>query len=206
VHRSQFRSWPLTQLTEELLAIAPHGIGHIEYSNSGSEANETALRIALAYHHRRDQPERLLVLSEEPSYHGMTAGALALTGQLSKRHPAFTPLATNQTTTERVRPRPGQLRADVDDWTHALDRVGRDAVAAVIVEPVGGSSSGAAPITPDTLRWLRTEADQHGFLLIADEVMSGFGRTGRWWGCDHAGSAPDLLTSGKGLRADRRSA
>jgi adenosylmethionine-8-amino-7-oxononanoate aminotransferase len=199
VHRSQFRSQPLTELTHELSAIAPPGVSHIEYSNSGSEANETALRLTLAYQDRRGQPERTLVLSEQPSYHGMTAGALAITGEPSKRHPAFTPLVTNHTATPRVRPRPGALRADHSIWADAIQQAGPDRVAAVIVEPVGGASSGAAPMDIDTLRWLRRTADRHGFLLIADEVMSGFGRTGRWFACDHADTTPDLLTSGKGL-------
>jgi hypothetical protein len=198
VHRSQFRSRPLSELTRELIEVGPEGTGHVEFSNSGSEANETALRIALAYHHRSGR-QRSLLLSERPSYHGVTAGALALTGQPAKRDPSVAPLIANATTTPHVRARPGMLRADIEDWTAALDRTGRDRVAAVVIEPVGGSSSGAAPISTETLRWLRAEADRHDFLVIADEIMSGFGRTGRWWGCDHAGIAPDLLTSGKGL-------
>lgn len=200
VHRSQFTSLPARKLTAQLLEIAPDGTTHVEYANSGSEANETALRIALAHHHRKGAPERTVVLSEQPSYHGMTAGALALTGQPPKVDPAFAPLlAGGVAAPERVRPAPGALRAGTAQWHEALDRVGRERLAAVIFEPVGGSSSGAAPMADDTLRFLREEADRHGFLLIADEVMSGFGRTGRWWGCDHAGVAPDLLTSGKGL-------
>ncbi|MEV5506067.1 aminotransferase family protein [Streptomyces orinoci] len=200
-HRTQFANRPLARLTEELLAVAPAGTGHVEYANSGSEANECALRIALAYHHRTGSPGRTVVLSEQPSYHGMTAGALALTGQPPKLDPSFAPLLPSALAADgsRVRPVPGALRAGTEQWRHALDTVGRARVAAVIVEPVGGSSSGAAPMAEDTLRWLRAEADHHGFLLIADEVMSGFGRTGRWWACDHAGVAPDLLTSGKGL-------
>ncbi|HWE89177.1 MAG TPA: aminotransferase class III-fold pyridoxal phosphate-dependent enzyme [Pseudonocardiaceae bacterium] len=201
VHRSQFTSRPLRELTAELLAIAPTGMAQVEYSNSGSEANECALRIALAYQHRVGSPHRTIVLTEQPSYHGTTAGALALTGQPAKIDPGFGPLLRNGTVPEtgKVRPAPGSLRADRHQWERALNALGPDRVAAVIVEPVGGSSSGAAAMDADTLHWLRAQADGHGFLLIADEVMSGFGRTGRWWGCDHAGVAPDLLVSGKGL-------
>ncbi|WP_406504874.1 aspartate aminotransferase family protein [Streptomyces sp. NBC_00212] len=201
VHRSQFSSRPLRLLTEQLLAVAPVGTSHVEYANSGSEANECALRIALAFHHRTGSPGRTVVMSEQPSYHGMTAGALALTGQPPKVDASFAPLLTNATTADgsRVLPVPGALRAGRREWAAALDRVGRERVAAVFVEPVGGASSGAAPMDDETLRWLRAEADRSGFLVVADEVMCGFGRTGRWWGCDHAGVAPDLLTSGKGL-------
>lgn len=199
VHRSQFTSHPVRQLTQELLEVAPTGVTHVEYTNSGSEANECALRIALAFQHRSGESQRTVVLSERPSYHGMTAGALALTGHPAKRDPSVEPLLAGGVAHRPVLPEPGALRAGVQQWRSALAEVGRNRVAAVLVEPVGGASSGAAAMTRETLRWLRSEADRGGFLLIADEVMSGFGRTGRWWACDHADVAPDLLTSGKGL-------
>jgi adenosylmethionine-8-amino-7-oxononanoate aminotransferase len=198
VHRSQFASRPVRQLTEELLAIAPDGISHVEYTNSGSEANDCALRIALAWQHRRGAAERRLVLAEQPSYHGMTAGALALTGHPGKLDPSVEPLIHNDTVGPQVRPADGALRAGIEQWRAALDQAG-DRVAAVLVEPLGGASSGAAAVDEDTLRWLRAEADRQGFLLITDEVMSGFGRTGAWFATDHAGVTPDLLVSGKGL-------
>ena len=196
VHRSQFRTDQARRLTERLLPIGPADTVAVEYSNSGSEANECALRLAFAYQHRRGQARRTAILSEEPSYHGMTAGALAITGMPAKRDPSVEPLLRTST---RVRPGPGRRRATHAEWSAALRAAGPENVAAIVIEPLGGASSGASPIDTETLRWLRRETRERGIVLIADEVMSGFGRTGRWWACDHADIAPDILTSGKGI-------
>jgi adenosylmethionine-8-amino-7-oxononanoate aminotransferase len=198
VHRSQFDNTPARQLTERLLQIAPMGTVAVQYSNSGSEANECALRLIFAYHHRRHNPKRTVVLSEQPSYHGVTVGALAITGLPSRRDPSAAPLIASADRV-LVPPQPGNRRADRNDWAEAIRRVGASRVAAIVIEPLGGASSGAAPISHDTLRWLRREADDKDFILVADEVMSGFGRTGKWWASDHADIAPDILTAGKGI-------
>ncbi|MFD9961900.1 aspartate aminotransferase family protein [Amycolatopsis sp. NPDC058986] len=199
VHRSQFISGALDQLTQTLVSIAPVGLDHIEYSNSGSEANECALRVTLAYHHRNGEHRRRHVLTEKPSYHGMTAGALSLSGHPQRRTAAFAPLLDNHVATPRVTPRAGQLRAGLGEWIRAIRARGPQNIAAVLIEPLGGASSGAAPMSLETVRGLRSLADEHGFLLIADEVMSGLGRTGSWWAIDTAGVTPDLLTTSKGL-------
>ncbi|WP_405162646.1 aspartate aminotransferase family protein [Nocardia sp. NBC_01499] len=199
VHRTQFRNDPALRLTERLLAIAPAKTAAVEYSNSGSEANECALRLAFAYQHRRGKAQRTVILSEEPSYHGMTAGALSITGSPNKRDPSVEPLLGAGVHRVLVRPRPGRRRATHEEWGQALLGVGPSKVAAIVIEPLGGASSGAAPIDIDTMHWLRRETRNNGIVLIADEVMSGFGRTGRWWACDHSSIAPDILTSGKGV-------
>ncbi|MFF3226612.1 aspartate aminotransferase family protein [Nocardia suismassiliense] len=200
VHRTQFRNDPALRLTERLLSIAPAGTAAVEYSNSGSEANECALRLAFAYQHRRGAPQRTVILSEEPSYHGMTAAALSITGSPNKRDPSVEPLL-GQPNGNRVlvRPKPGRRRATHEEWAQALLGVGPSKVAAIVIEPLGGASSGAAPIDVHTMQWLRRETKNNGIVLIADEVMSGFGRTGKWWACDHSSIAPDILTSGKGV-------
>ncbi|WP_433663884.1 aspartate aminotransferase family protein [Nocardia sp. CA-128927] len=200
VHRTQFRNDPALRLTERLLAIAPAKTAAVEYSNSGSEANECALRLAFAYQHRRGKAQRTVILSEEPSYHGMTAAALSITGSPNKRDPSVEPLL-GQPSGNRVlvRPKPGRRRATHEEWAQALLNVGPSKVAAIVIEPLGGASSGAAPIDIATMHWLRRETRNNGIVLIADEVMSGFGRTGKWWACDHSSIAPDILTSGKGV-------
>ncbi|MDF0529369.1 aminotransferase class III-fold pyridoxal phosphate-dependent enzyme [Tsukamurella sp. 8F] len=198
VHRTQFDNRPAQDLTTRLLQVAPTNTTAVEFSNSGSEANETALRLVYAYHHRRNAPERTVILSEEPSYHGMTAGALAITGMPGKRDPSTGPLLSHP---DRilVQPRNGTLRAQRSDWAEAIESVGASRIAAIFVEPLGGASSGAAPIGADTLQWLRRETEDEGILLVADEVMSGFGRTGHWWATEHSAIAPDITTSGKGI-------
>lgn len=199
-YRTQFRSQPLMQLTQLLAELAPGDLHHVEYCNSGSEAIEMALRLATLLHARAHRPFKCTVLTEEPSYHGMTAGALGASGHPLRRQ-YLTPLLANQATVSRVRPTAGSLRADIDDWEEAIERIGPANLGAVVIEPVGGASSGAVPAAPETLRRLRELADEHQFLLIADEVMSGLGRTGRWFGCDHAGVTPDVLVLGKGISA-----
>ncbi|BDD84517.1 aspartate aminotransferase family protein [Tsukamurella pulmonis] len=198
VHRTQFENHPSAALTARLLEIAPTGTVAVEYSNSGSEANECALRLAFAYQHRSGRAGRTVILSEEPSYHGMTAGALAITGSPSKRDPSVAPLIDGPDRV-LVRPRPGSARATRGDWAEAILRTGASRIAAIVVEPLGGASSGASPIAPDTLQWLRRETEDEDIVLISDEVMSGFGRTGDWWAADHAGVAADITTSGKGV-------
>jgi adenosylmethionine-8-amino-7-oxononanoate aminotransferase len=198
VHRTQFDNAPARQLTERLLQIAPKGTVAVEYSNSGSEANECAMRLVFAYHHRRRNPGRTVVLSEQPSNYGITAETLAITGMPSSRDPSMADLVAGADWV-LVHPQPGNRRANRNDWAEAILRIGASRVAAIVVQPVGGGSFGAAPISRDTLRWLRLETEDKDIVLVADEVMSGFGRTGRWWASDHAGIAPDILTAGKGL-------
>ncbi|WP_069162438.1 aminotransferase family protein [Nocardia altamirensis] len=200
VHRTQFHNEQAHELTERLLAIAPDGTTAVEYSNSGSEANECALRLAFAAQHRRGKTKRTVILSEEPSYHGMTAAALSITGSPGKRDPSVEPLLGPADGTRiLVRPKPGRRRATHEEWAQALLNVGPSRVAAIVIEPLGGASSGASPIDIATMHWLRRETKNNGIVLIADEVMSGFGRTGKWWACDHSSIAPDILTSGKGV-------
>jgi adenosylmethionine-8-amino-7-oxononanoate aminotransferase len=200
VHRTQFDNTPARHLTERLLQVAPTGTLAVEYSNSGSEANECAMRLVFAYHHRRHNPGRTVVLSEQPIHHGTTAEALAITGMPSSRDPSMADLVANADWV-LVHPQPGNRRANRNDWAEAILRIGASRVAAIVVQPLGGASFGAAPISRDTLQWLRLETEDKDIILVADEMMSGFGRTGRWWASDHAGIAPDILTSGKGLSA-----
>lgn len=199
-YRTQFRTDSLIRLTEQLSELAPGDLSHVEYCNSGSEAIEMALRLATLMNAQAYRPFKCTVLTEEPSYHGMTSGALGASGHPLRRRD-LTPLLANQATVSRVRPKHGALRATTQDWEDAIQRIGPANLSAVIIEPVGGASSGAVPTAPETLRRLRELADEHHFLLIADEVMTGLGRTGRWFGCDHADVTPDVMVLGKGMSA-----
>lgn len=197
-YRTQFRSRPLLDLAARLAELAPGDLNQAQFCNSGSEAVEAALRLVTLVNARAHRPFKCVVLSEEPSYHGMTTGALALSGHPLRRQ-GLQSLLANQVTVARVRSSGEGLRASAEDWEDAINEIGPANLAAVIIEPVGGASSGAVPAPLEALRRLRELADEHRFLLIADEVMTGLGRTGRWFGCDHAGIVPDLMVLGKGL-------
>ncbi|MEU3463976.1 aminotransferase class III-fold pyridoxal phosphate-dependent enzyme [Streptomyces sp. NPDC006733] len=197
-YRTQFRSRPLLDLAARLAELAPGDLNQAQFCNSGSEAVEAALRLVTLVNARAHRPFKCVVLSEEPSYHGMTTGALAASGHPLRRQ-GLQSLLANQVTVARVRSSNEGLRASAEDWEDAINEIGPANLAAVIIEPVGGASSGAVPAPVEALRRLRELADEHRFLLIADEVMTGLGRTGRWFGCDHAGIAPDLMVLGKGL-------
>ena len=179
-----------------------------------AEAVEIALHVAVAYHQRRGEADRSVILGDEPSYHGITAGALGCSGHPRRRRAVNAMLsdgcvlASVSSATQRIRP-------GLEEWKAQVHAIGPERIAALIVEPVGGAACGAVPLPARTLRGLRDLCDEHGILLIADEVMTGLGRTGRWFGCEHASVAPDPDDPGQGTelrlhpdggRADTRAA
>lgn len=172
--------------------------------SGGSEATETAVKLARQIHLERGAPERYRVLSRRASYHGNTLGALAASG-LAERQRPYSPLLSQAF----VRVDPPQAAcpgisergtcACLTPFEQAIQQFGAETVAAIIVEPVGGASrSGFVPHT-GYLPGLRRLCDQHGIILILDEVMTGFGRTGRMMGYEHDRVTPDLITAAKGL-------
>ncbi|RCV48914.1 aminotransferase family protein [Marinitenerispora sediminis] len=197
VHRSQFSHPATAGLTEEVLALAGPRYREVVYTNSGSEATETALRLAMLHH----AGGRTAVLTQLPSYHGMTAGALGVSGHPPRRA-GLGPLHDSSAVSVPVAPAGAdRLVPGRQEWEAAFERVGPDRVAAVVVEPVGGAASGAVPTPDAVLRRLRELCDTSGALLVVDEVMTGFGRTGEWFGHLRSGVTPDLVVTGKGLSA-----
>ncbi|XTZ15355.1 aminotransferase class III-fold pyridoxal phosphate-dependent enzyme [Micromonospora echinospora] len=200
-HRSQFTVPAVAALTREIIAVAGEAYREVVYTNSGSEATETALRLALRHHHERGRRERTVVLTQYPSYHGMTAGALGVSGHPLRRV-GLDALHRNGISTLPVRSgRPERLLPDLADWSAVIDRVGAHRVAAVLLEPVSGAAGGAATVDDDVLRGLRDLCDANGPLLVVDEVMTGFGRAGQWFAHQRAGVVADLVVTGKGLSA-----
>lgn len=198
-HRSQFRNRPAEELSAEIHQVSDGRFREIVYTNSGSEATEAALRLAMHHHAVAGRSDRVAVLTQYPSYHGMTAGALGVSGHPIRRR-NLTALHDTPVSVGAVRARgAGRFIPDLRDWSAAFDRVGPDRIAAVLVEVVGGAASGAMVIGDDTLRGLRELCDNHGALLVVDEVMTGFGRTGDWFA--HTGVVADLVTAGKGISA-----
>ncbi|MEV0134009.1 aminotransferase class III-fold pyridoxal phosphate-dependent enzyme [Dactylosporangium sp. NPDC050688] len=197
-HRSQFRNEPLTDLSATILSLAGEGFEEVVYTNSGSEAMETALRL-MTHHHAGSA--RRVVVTQRPSYHGMTAGALAISAHPPRRanlesmlHGVGEVVHVESSDTAEIFP-------SLEDWMRVLNRFDPGEVAAVCFEPVGGAAGGGAEVSTETQRGLREFCDSSGALMIVDEVMTGFGRTGEWFGFTPSGVTPDLIVTGKGLSA-----
>ncbi len=197
---------PATQLAGRLAEILPGDLQHVFFCNSGSEANETAFKIARQYGRQKHPGQnRYKVIARYQGYHGFTYGAMSATGQVGRRV-KFEPLV------------PGFLHVDppycyrcplkleypscglacVEEIQEVIEKEGPETVVAVIVEPIIGG--GGVIIPPDEyLPRLREICDHYGLLLILDEVITGFGRTGKLFASEHWGVLPDITTLAKGV-------
>ena len=193
------------QAASRLAQLTPAGLGRIFFTNSGSEAADTALKIALAYHRARGEAQRTKLIGRQRGYHGVNFGGLSVGGiGANKRqfgpllgnvaHLPHTHLAANAFS--KGQPEHGADRADALEDLVQLHGV--DSIAAVIVEPVAGSTGVLVP-PHGYLERLRALCSRHGILLIFDEVITGFGRMGANFAADHYGVVPDLITMAKGL-------
>jgi len=186
--------------------FAPPGFGRVWFVSGGSEAVESAVKMALQYHRERGEPSRQVVIGRWMSYHGSTLAALAYGGNAGRRRPylAAMPRAEHVAPCHpyRCSATGGCPPCDLS-CARQLDRMigqlGAENVAAFIAEPVVGATLAASPATPGYFTMVRDICDRHGVLLIADEVMTGFGRTGRHFGIDHWGVIPDLIACAKGM-------
>jgi adenosylmethionine-8-amino-7-oxononanoate aminotransferase len=186
--------------------FAPPGFGKVWFVSGGSEATDNAVKMAIQYHRERGNGSRHLVIGRRSSFHGATIAALGFGGNAARRRPfaAILPPA------EHISPcNPYRCRANAacpacdlscaDELEYVIRQVGVDNVAAFIAEPVVGATLGAVPATPGYFERIREICDRYGVLFIADEVMTGFGRTGRHWGLDHWDVVPDLIVCAKGI-------
>ena len=178
---------PGVALAEELTRVAPEGLTRTFFSDDGSTAVEVALKIALQAHAQRDQPQRRVFVALEGGYHGDTFGAMAV----GDPDPFFMPFAPFLFEVQRV-------PADAVAITSALDQLGERA-AGVILEPRLQGAAGMRVHDASVVRATRAACDERGLFLIADEVMTGFGRTGALFSCLACGVTPDLLCLAKGL-------
>jgi adenosylmethionine-8-amino-7-oxononanoate aminotransferase len=204
-HGTAFTSEPLERYAAELAPLLPMDGARIYPVSGGSEAVETALKLARGYHLARGDASRTVVIGRRSSYHGNTLGALDASGREPLRRPyePWLGRATHvQPAYEYRCPLPGHpggcgraLAGQLDD---AIREAGPENVACFIAEPVSGATLGAAVPADDYWPAIREVCDRHGVLLIADEVMTGFGRTGTWFGCDQWDLRPDIVTAGKG--------
>jgi adenosylmethionine-8-amino-7-oxononanoate aminotransferase len=206
-HTSFFTSAPAEALADQLIADAPAGLERVYYTSGGSEAVETALKMARQYFVEIGQPERSRVIARWQSYHGNTLGALSAGGNRARRA-LFAPLLLDL---PHIAPcfayrfkRDEESEADygrrvADELEAAILRFGPETVAAFIAETVVGATAGAVPAVPGYFARIREICDRYGVLLILDEVMCGMGRTGTLHACEQEGIAPDLLVIAKGL-------
>jgi beta-alanine--pyruvate transaminase len=194
------------ELAGRIAEIAPTGLDHVFFTNSGSEAVDTALKIARAYHRARGEGSRIRFIGRAKAYHGMGWGGLSVSG-LGRHRRDFGPLLPEvdhlphthdikHSAFSRGQPQWGAHLAD--ELTTLLQIHDPSTVAAVIVEPVTGSG-GVFPPPVGYLERLRSICDRHGILLIFDEVITGFGRLGAAFGAEAFGVTPDLITCAKGM-------
>jgi adenosylmethionine-8-amino-7-oxononanoate aminotransferase len=206
VHGTHFTSDVLEEYAGRLARHSPGDCNRLYLVSGGSEANETAVKLARAYHLATGSPSRHKVVSRSISYHGNTLAALSLSGRPNLQRP-YLPLLHEGPRAPapfcyhcplgKTYPECGV--ACVDEVEALILREGPDTVSAVVAEPILGASAGAAVPPEDYSRRLREICSRHGVLLIDDEVMTGFGRTGRFFGIEWSGVGPDIVTCGKGM-------
>jgi adenosylmethionine-8-amino-7-oxononanoate aminotransferase len=207
-HTSQFHSEPAEKLAQRLLAIAPPNFqngGRVYFTSGGSEATETAIKLARQYHLESGQPSRYRVLSRRQSYHGSTLGAMSISGNVGRRAPYqpmipdwghIAPCFCYHCPYGKTFPECGLACADDLDVFLNEDA---STAAAFIFEPVVGATLGAAPAVDGYAARIAEICRRRGILFIADEVMSGMGRTGKAFAIQHWSVEPDMILVGKGI-------
>lgn len=205
-HGTAFQSEALERYAAALAPHLPLADPAIYPVSGGSEAMESALKLARAYHAARGESERWIVFARWGSYHGNTLGALDLSGRKPLRRPYEAWLGRFRHVSAAYPYRAGQPGAnalgDASELAAELDRAiaaaGPRTVAAFVAEPIVGATLAAAEPPDGYWPAIAEVCRRHGVLLVADEVMTGFGRTGRWFGMDHFGVRPDILVGAKG--------
>lgn len=187
--------------------FAPKGLDRVFFCSSGSEANENAVKMALQYHRERGEPQKQIVISRWQSFHGMTMATLALSGHTGRRRKLLPSLPQSIHIAPCYRYRHATLGEDpfaygnrsAMELDSAIRNLGPENVAAFIAEPVVGATLGAVQAERGYFQRIRNICTEHNALLIADEVMTGFGRTGQAFAMDHWSETPDLITCAKGI-------
>ena len=207
-YRLHFENQPAEDLARRLVSHMPEGLDKVFFVSGGSEAVESALKLARQWALAVGQGHRWKVISRFPSYHGSTLGALAVTGYDALKKP-FLPMLQDM---PHIKAPTAYLDRDnfsmeergiryADLLEEKIQSEGPDSVLAFIMEPIGGASTGAL-VAPDSYYpRIREICDRYGILLIHDEVMSGAGRTGKYLGGDHWNCRPDIIALSKGLGA-----
>ena len=201
VHNERLTNPAQERLAQELVEVAPQGFSRVRFVTSGSDANEMALQLARSYHVERGDSDRWQVISPAQAYHGPTMETLALTGRPGLQGP-FGPYLPHHLhippSTWRFDPTGQEALEGLD---RALEEAGPGTVSAFFCEPISGAALPA--YTPPSRFWegLAERRERHGFLVLFDEVVTGVGRTGRWFAGAGTDCAPDIIATAKGLGA-----
>jgi adenosylmethionine-8-amino-7-oxononanoate aminotransferase len=196
---------PAIELATKLAELAPAGLERVFFTSGGAESVEAAWKMAVQFHQANGEPARRKVIARQDAYHGVTMGALAMTGLEECRTP-FEPFgitAVHVSNTNAYRHPEGDdparlLAALLAEVEATIDREGAETIAMLIAEPV--QNAGGCLVPPDGYwQGLRELCDRHGILLVSDEVICAFGRIGTWFGAQRLGYEPDMITFAKGL-------
>lgn len=198
-HRKQF------ELAARLAELTPADLNHIFFVNSGSESVDSAMKVALAYHHARGENGRTMFVSRERAYHGVNFGGVSLSGMVNNRRkfgpslPGVTHMRHTHLEANRFVPGQGAHGAELaDDLLRCVQLYGAENIAACFVEPIAGSTGVLVPPV-GYLERLRAICDTHGIVLVFDEVICGFGRTGAAFAAQSFGVTPDVMTMAKAI-------
>lgn len=206
VYRSQFSTEVAEQLAQKMKEISPGDLNWSFFVNSGSEATETAMKIAIQYWREKNIGTKTMFISRWMSYHGITLGALSLSGHISRRqhfeailekYPSISaPYYYRDANGKSVE----QCDADyADELEKEILRVGRENIAAFIAEPIVGAAGGALTPSDHYFKKMKAICEKYDILFIADEVMTGIGRTGKMFAMEHFGVVADIMMTGKGM-------
>ena len=201
VHNERLTNPARERLAAELVEVAPAGMTRVRFTTGGAESNEAALQMARSYHVERGDTQRWHVISPAQAYHGPTMATLALTGRPGLQRPFGPYLSTHHhipPSTWRFDPT-GQAALDALD--RVLAEVGPENVSAYFCEPVSAAALPAYSPPEHFWKGLAERRDEHGFLILYDEVVTGMGRTGHWFAADKLPLVPDIIATAKGLGA-----
>jgi adenosylmethionine-8-amino-7-oxononanoate aminotransferase len=191
---------PAVRLAERLVEMAPAGLERVFFADSGSVAVEVALKMCLQYQRAVGRPGRSRLLTVRGGYHGDTFGAMSVCDPVGGMHHLFTDVLPRHVFADRP---PDGFDAPLDpEWAAQVrELAARHAheLAGAIVEPVVQGAGGMRVHSPACVRLVREVCDRHGLVMVADEIATGFGRTGALWACEHAGVSPDVMCVGKAL-------
>ncbi len=206
VHSSHFMTDSVKECAKKLSEFAPEGLDHVFFCSGGSEATEAAAKMARQYHLLKGNEKKSKIIARWQSYHGNTLGALSMSGNIARRR-RYVPMLLDF---PHIPPaycyrcwfgkKPDSCDLEcARALDHQIKATGPEYVSAFIAEPFVGATLGSLPAAPGYFQLIREICDDHDVLLIADEVMTGVGRTGKNWGLDHWDTIPDIIATAKGL-------
>ncbi len=200
VYRSQFGSEEGEELATKLFELSPgRSHEHAFFVNSGTEAIETAMKIAWQYWQEKGQPEKRQFISRRKSYHGITMGALSISGHPLRRQRFESALEKYPALLSDLEK--DSIEQQESEFRQVIEKTGAGHIAAFVAEPMVGAAGTALTPHPEYYQRMKKVCEQHAILFIADEVMTGLGRTGKWFAMEHWDTLADIVTVGKSLGA-----